>query len=130
VAVILVVIFLFGCEKGPGVVLSPEQVDSSRVNQVVKVKGKVGWVTLNPAGLGGAYIEFGSTAAQLGVRIQEDEWQKLDGKQKAQFKEGKTITVEGVVFQAGRVLVIIYGKSTLPPPGADMEPAAPPNEAK
>ena len=93
----------------PGV-LSPGQIDSSMVDQVVKVRGKVLWVVQDPGWFGGLYLELGNDEDKIGVRIQGDIWETLTEKEKAQFKEGKTITAEGILFQAGGQPVVIFGK--------------------
>lgn len=100
----------FGDKLEPGV-LYPNQVDSSMIDQTVKVKGWIRLVVENPGGLGGLYLTLDN--GELCVRIQPDVWNTLDADERARFREGKTITVEGTLFQAGEQLVIIYGK---PPP--------------
>lgn len=107
---LLVIPVLYGCGGFEPGVLSPGQIDSSMVDQVVKVKGEVLWVVENPGGFGGLYLQLGNGDGEVGVRIQDEIWKTLDEKEKAQFKEGKTITAEGVLFQAGKQLVVIFGK--------------------
>ena len=114
---LLVVPLICGCggqttipEAAEPGVLSPGQIDPSMVDQVVKVKGKVLMVTHNPGGLGGIYLRLGNGEGEIGVRIQPDVWETFDEKKKAQFKEGKTIIAEGILFQAGKTLVVIFGK--------------------
>ena len=108
--ILLVIPVLYGCGGLEPDVLSPGEIDSSMVDQVVKVRGKVLWVTENPGGLGGLYLQLGSGEDELGVRIQDDIWKTLDDKEKTQFKEGKTVTAEGMLFQTGSQLVVIFGK--------------------
>ena len=117
IAIFAIALFFYGCTgqaTEPGVtevdILSPGQVDSYMVDQVVKVKGKVLMVTHNPGGLGGIYLRLGNGDGEIGVRIQPDVWETFDEKKKAQFKEGKTIIAEGILFQAGKTLVVIFGK--------------------
>jgi len=112
--VLLVIPILYGCGGLEPSVLSPGQIDSSMVDQAVKVRGKVLWVVENPGGLGGLYLQLGNGEGEVGLRIQDDIWKTLDDKEKTQFKEGKTITAEGTLFQAGSQLVVIFGK--VPPP--------------
>lgn len=113
----LIIPLLYGCGQQATIpealepdVLSPGQVNSSMVDQVVKVRGEVLWVVQNPGGLGGLYLKLGNGEGEVGVRIQDKIWQTLDETEKAQFKEGKTVTAEGMLFQAGRELVVIFGK--------------------
>lgn len=91
--------------------LAPSQVNSSMVDQVVKVRGKVLSVVQNPGGLGGIYAELGDSSGKVGVRIKREIWDSLDDNVKAQFKEGKTTTVTGVLFQAGKQLVVVFSRS-------------------
>ena len=93
--------------------LSPRQVDSSMLNQVIKVKGKILSIVENPGGLGGLYLKLGDNEGEVSVRIQEHIWETFDDNKKAEFKNGRTVTAEGVLFQAGRELVIIFGKYSL-----------------
>jgi len=95
-------------------VLSPDQVDSSMVDQIVKVRGEILWVVQNPGGLGGLYAKLGEGESEISIRIQGDVWETLDEKTKAQFEEGKIVTVEGILFQAGKELVVIWGKVSPP----------------
>ena len=107
------VLLLCACssESEPGV-LSCSQVELSMVDQVITIKGKISTVTVNPGGLGGIYLLLDDGKSEVGVRIQEDIWQTFDEDKKAEFREGRTITAEGVLFQAGKTLVVIYGKDT------------------
>jgi len=82
------------------------------VDQVITVKGKISTVTVNPGGLGGIYLLLDNNRGEVGVRIQEDIWQTFDEGKKAEFREARTITAEGVLFQAGETLVVIYGKDS------------------
>ena len=116
VACLAIVLLFNGCIGGQTSetsVLSPRQVDSSMVGKVVEVKGRITSLVENPGGLGGVYLNLGDSEAEVGVRIQEDIWQSFDENKKAEFKKGRTITAEGVLFQAGRELVIILGKYSL-----------------
>ena len=54
---ILLAILLPGCEQDTDT-LTPDQVDSSMVDQVVKVKGKITFFTENPMGVGGVYMKL------------------------------------------------------------------------
>ncbi len=114
VACFTVFLLFYGCigQSGPDI-LSPHQVDSSMVGQVIEVKGKVILVIENPGGLGGLYLKLGDDGGEVGVRIQEHIWKTFDENKKAEFKEGRIVTAEGVLFQAGTELVIILGKYTL-----------------
>ena len=93
-------------------ILSPCQVEPSMVDQVITVKGRITTLTVNPGGLGGIYLLLDDNKGEVGVRIQEDVWQTFNEEKKAEFKEGRAITAEGVLFQAGNTLVIVYGKDT------------------
>ena len=94
--------------------LSPDQVDPSMVDQVIKVRGEVILAVENPMGQGGMYLTLANDNGEIGVRIQDDIWQTFSEKDKARFKEGKTITAEGRLFLAGKTLVVIWGKQALP----------------
>ena len=100
-----------GCEPIASDSLRPSQVSSSMVDQVVKVRGKVTLVVPNPGGLGGIYAKLGDRSGEVGVRIRSEIWDSLDSDTKALFKEGKTITVTGVLFQAGKALVIVFSQA-------------------
>ena len=116
VACLAIVLLYNGCiggqASGPDV-LSPHEVDSSMVGEVIEVKGKITLLVENPGGLGGVYLNLGDSEAEVGVRIQEYIWQSFNENKKAEFKKGRTITAEGVLFQAGRTLVIILGEYSL-----------------
>jgi len=80
----LVIPVLYGCGGQatipevvePGV-LSPGQIDSSMLDQLVKIRGKVLWVIPNPGGLGGLYLKLGNGEGEAGVRIQNTIWKTL-----------------------------------------------------
>ena len=119
VACFIVALLFSGCvgQSDPDI-LSPCQVNSSMVDEVVEVKGKIILLVENPGGLGGLYLKLGDNAGEVGVRIQEDIWKTFDENKKAEFKKGRTVIAEGVLFQAGSELVIILGKystSAYPP---------------
>ena len=113
VALFTVALLFCGCvgQSEPDI-LSPHQVDSSMVDQVVAVKGKITLAVENPGGLGGTYLKLGDSKGEVAVRIQDDIWQTFNDNKKAEFKKGRTVTAEGMLFQAGRQLVIIFGKYT------------------
>jgi DNA/RNA endonuclease YhcR with UshA esterase domain len=90
--------------------LPPCQVDSSMIDQVVKVRGEILWVVQNPGGLGGLYCELGDGTGEVGVRIKSHIWESLDESEKSQFEEGQTVTVEGVLFPAGGKMIVIFGE--------------------
>ncbi len=109
--VFLALLLLFcGCSGSEPGVLSPSRIDSSMIDRVVKVKGEITMAVENPGGLGGMYLKLGDDEGEVDVRIQDDVWQTFDDKRKAEFREGRTVTAEGVLFQAGRELVVIFGK--------------------
>ena len=113
VAFLTMALLLCGCAgQSDSDILSPSGVDSSMVDQVVAVKGKITLVTENPGGLGGVYLKLGDNVGEVGVRIQDDIWQTFDENKKSEFRKGRTVTAEGILFQAGRELVIIFGKYT------------------
>lgn len=112
-AIVLLFSGCIGCQASGTDVLSPRQVDSSMVGRVLEVKGKITSLVENPGGLGGVYFNLADNEAEVGVRIQEYIWQSFDENKKAEFKEGRTITAEGVLFQAGKALVIIFGEYSL-----------------
>ncbi|MFC1907662.1 hypothetical protein ACFLW8_06215 [Chloroflexota bacterium] len=69
------------------------------VEQVVKVGGKILWVVENPGGAGGLYTQLGDGDVKVGVRIQSHIWDTYSKREKAQFREGNTITAEGVAIK-------------------------------
>ena len=123
--VVFLIVFLifYGCVSHPEPGrLSPRDVDSSMVDQVIAVKGKITQVTENPGGLGGVYLKLADNEGEVGVRIQDDIWQTFDENRKAEFRKGRTVTAEGVLFQAGKTLVVIYGKYTTSSDATSTEP--------
>jgi hypothetical protein len=92
--------------------LTPDQVDISMVDQVVKVKGKITFFIENPLGVGGAYMKLGNDKGEVDVRIQPETWDNYQADEKDIYKEGKTITVEGILVKAGIELAVIHGKYT------------------
>ena len=112
-----IVLFFSGCftQTLEPDTLSPGQIDSSMVEQVVKVQGKISLAVENPGGLGGLYLKLGDDN-NVSVRIQSDIWDSFNENEKAQFSKGKIITAEGVLFQAGGELVVIFGKFSTPSP--------------
>lgn len=109
---VLLVFLLAGCQSTEPGVLSPGQVTATMVDQVIKVKGKITTAVENPGGLGGMYLRLEDGQGAVGVRIQDDIWKPMTAAEKARFQEGKVVMAEGVLFQAGRELVIIYGKTS------------------
>ncbi len=108
-AVLLVVPLMYGCgSQSDAGALSPDQVNTTMIDQAVKVKGRITLVVENPGGLGGIYLTLGDE--ELGVRIQEEVWSVMNEDERSDFKKGKTVTVEGVLFQAGKQMVVIHGK--------------------
>ena len=80
----MVIPVLYGCGGQPTIpevvepgVLSPGQIDSSKVDQIVKIRGKVLWVIPNSGGLGGLYLKLGNGEGEVGVRIQNTIWKTL-----------------------------------------------------
>jgi len=114
-AVLLLLPLMYGCggQLEPGV-LSPDQVDTTMVDQVVKVTGRITLAVENPGDLGGIYLTLGEE--ELGVRIPSDIWSAMPENEQAGFKEGKTVTVEGALFLAGKRLVVRYGELPLESP--------------
>jgi hypothetical protein len=98
-----------GCTRDSGV-LSPDQVDSSMLDTVVKVKGKITYAVENPMGQGGMYMTLGNSRGEVDVRIQRELWDSYDEKTKSIYREGRTVTVEGILFRAGNKLVVVHGK--------------------
>ncbi|MEE8418477.1 MAG: hypothetical protein V3S02_00020 [Dehalococcoidales bacterium] len=109
-AVLVVVSLVSGCgSQSEADVLSPDQVTTEMVDQEVRVKGRITLAVENPGGLGGIYLTLGDE--EIGVRIQEDIWAGMNEEEQAGFMKGKTATVEGVLFLAGKQLVVRYGLS-------------------
>jgi len=114
--VVLFIIFVMltgpACQSDPNAI-TPHQVDDSILKQVVRVKGKITMAIENPMGLGGMYMTLGDGEGEVDVRIQGDVWDALDKNEKARYREGKTVVVEGVLVRAGAVLVVVHGKYKL-----------------
>jgi hypothetical protein len=112
--VLLFALLLASCGQPnePGV-LYPGQVTASMVGQVIKVSGKVVSVVENPGGLGGVLVKLSDGKTEISVRIQNDIWKPMTTAVKEQFQKGRTVTVEGVLFQAGKELVVIHGQTSL-----------------
>jgi hypothetical protein len=108
---LLLVVCLSGCAPDTDA-LTPDQVDISMVDQVVKVKGKITFFVENPMGVGGAYIKLGNDKGEVDVRIQPEIWDNYKAGEKDVYREGKTITVEGILVKAGIELAVIHGKYT------------------
>ncbi len=81
--------------------------------QVVKVTGKVSLAGETPGGQGGMYARLEGGGGAVGVRVQDDVWLPMSAADKARFQKGKSMTAEGVLFQAGKELVVIYGRMSL-----------------
>ena len=111
VTFILIAILLPGCEQDTNT-LTPDQVDSSMVDQVVKVKGKITFFTENPMGVGGAYMKLGNSKGEVDVRIQPDIWDNYQADERKRYEEGKTVIIEGILVRAGIELAVVHGKYT------------------
>lgn len=114
-AVLLVCIFATGtagCITDDDI-LTPDQVDESMLDTVVKVKGKITYAIENPMGQGGMYMTLGNSHGDVNIRISPELWDSYDEARKSQYREGKTIVAEGVLFMAGKDLVVVHGKYTL-----------------
>lgn len=94
-------------------ILAPDQVDESLLDTVVKVKGKITRAIENPVGQGGMYMTLGNSRGEVDVRISPDLWDSYDETVKSQYREGRTVIVEGLLFMAGKDLVVIHGKYAL-----------------
>jgi hypothetical protein len=93
--------------------LSPGQIDESLLDQGVKVQGKVLTLIENPGGNGGAYIKLGNGNGEVGLRIEPADWDALSGAEKAKYKQGSTVTAEGILVRSGQELVVVLG--VIPP---------------
>jgi hypothetical protein len=112
IAILLLSVVLFsGCGEADDT-LTPDQVNASMIDKVVNVKGKVTYAVENPMGVGGMYMKLGNGKGEVDVRIQPELWDSFQDDEKALYTEGKTVTVEGILFKAGTELVIIHGKYT------------------
>lgn len=105
------VLVLSGCGQDAGT-LTPDQVDVSMVDQVVTVKGKITFAVENPMGVGGMYLKLGNSKGEVDVRIQPEIWDSYQADEKNLYKEGKTVTVEGILVKAGIELVVVHEKYT------------------
>jgi hypothetical protein len=106
---VLLAVCLSGCASDTDI-LTPDQVDVSMVDQVIKVKGKISFFVENPMGVGGAYMTIGNGNGEVDVRIQPEIWDNYQTEEKVAYKKGKTIVVEGVLVNAGSELVVVHGK--------------------
>jgi len=102
---------LFGCVPDTGI-LAPYQVDVSMVDQVVTVKGKITYAVENPMGVGGMYMKLGNSKGEVDVRIQPELWDSYQADEKAVYREGKIVTVNGILVKVGTDLVVVHGKYT------------------
>ena len=109
---VLVIVLIVFYVTGIGI-LYPSQVDSSMVDTVVKVKGKITHTLENPAGLGGMFLILSDNDGDVDVRIQDDDWQSFDEDMKAKYTVGNIVVVEGVLFCTRDANVIIYGKDSV-----------------
>ena len=101
----------FGCAPDTDI-LTPDQIDVSMVDQVVTVKGKITYAVENPMGVGGMYMKLGNSKGEVDVRIQPELWNSYQADEKAIYRQGKTVTVEGILFKAGTDLAVVHGKYT------------------
>jgi hypothetical protein len=108
---VLLAVCLSGCSPDTGT-LTPDQVDISMVDQVIKVRGKITFFVENPLGVGGAYMTLGNSKGEVDVRIQPEIWDNYQADEKVVYKKGKTIIVEGILVNAGSELVVVQGKYT------------------
>ena len=108
---VLLTVLLSGCGQDT-VTLTPDQVDLSMVDQIVTVKGKITFAVENPMGVGGMYMKLGNSKGEVDVRIQPELWDSYQADKKATYREGKTVTVEGILSKAGIKLVVVHGKYT------------------
>jgi hypothetical protein len=108
---VLLAVCLPGCAPDTGT-LTPDQVNISMVDQVIKVRGKITFFVENPLGVGGAYMTLGNSKGEVDVRIQPEIWDNYQADEKVVYKKGKTIIVEGILVNAGSELVVVQGKYT------------------
>ncbi|UCD10005.1 MAG: hypothetical protein JSU79_05020 [Dehalococcoidales bacterium] len=108
---LLFTVSLSGCGHDTDI-LTPDKVDISMIDQVVKVKGKITFFVENPMGVGGAYMKLGNGKGEVDVRIQPELWDSYQVDEKSLYKDGKTVTVEGILSLAGENLVVVHGKYT------------------
>ena len=106
---VLLAVCLSGCAPD-GNTITPDQVDMSMIDQIVKVKGKITYAVENPMGVGGMYLKLGNSKGEVDVRIQPELWDSYQAGEKAIYGEGKTVTVEGILFKVGTDLVVVHGK--------------------
>jgi hypothetical protein len=114
VLVAVVVIILFTAGIGGCMIdsdtLKPEQVNESLLDTVVKVRGKITDAIENPMGQGGIYMTLDNGQGDVDVRIPPEKWDSYEEKTKRLYREGRTVTVEGILFRAGNNLVVVHGK--------------------
>jgi hypothetical protein len=90
----------------PGTLL-PAQLDPSMLNQVVKIRGQIVQVIQNPGGQGGYYFNVSGGGGEVGLRIDEQTWNKLTTTERANYKQGSVITFKGILVQPGADLVVV-----------------------
>jgi hypothetical protein len=93
--------------------LAPHEVSESLLEQVVKVRGKIDYAIENPMGLGGMYMKLKDAKGEVDVRIQPEIWDAYGENEKSLYRDGRTVTVEGILFRAGSVLVVVHEKYEL-----------------
>jgi len=110
--IVIITIIGSGCWSGTDY-LAPGEVNDSMLDTVVRVKGKITVLVINPGGLGGIYMMLGGISDSVDVRIQRETWDGYQDDEKAVYLEGRTVIVEGMLARAGIELVVVHGKYTV-----------------
>ncbi|MFC1995366.1 hypothetical protein ACFLVM_00600 [Chloroflexota bacterium] len=88
-------------------VLSPGQIDSTMVDQIVEVQGEVIFIDEGPDGL---FVGIFGGGKDIGVFVENRVYQNLATEERAQFEVGNVIIVKGfLLFEYGE-LTIQYGE--------------------
>jgi len=91
--------------------LSPAQIDSSMMDQIIEVEGEVVFVDKGPDGL---FINIAGGGEEIGIFIENRIYQSMTEEQKAQFKEGQIVVVRGALVLEQGELTVLMGEE--PPP--------------
>jgi hypothetical protein len=102
----------------PGVLL-PGQLDTSMLNQIVKVRGEIVQVFQDPGGQGGYYFNVSGGGGVVGLRIDDETWNSLTDIEKAGYRQGNVVTFEGMLVQHEDDLVVVL--VIMPPPSEPAE---------
>ncbi|MFC1950741.1 hypothetical protein ACFLWD_03680, partial [Chloroflexota bacterium] len=94
--------------------ISPSELHSSMIDQIVTVQGEVAFID---KGLDGLFLGIFGGGEVIGVFIDNQIYQNLPEDQKAQFQEGRNVVVSGVlVFEYGELTILYLADDELREP--------------